>query len=115
MNKIYPELNLRIQEMADGDSEFQSELTEAIYQGLLELQEKYTQGVMEEDEWIIQQIRHKVKPTLTMFGFGDILEDLQEGKDILETVGFGDAFLSHAGKFMVKLEIAIDRVYQLTQ
>lgn len=115
MTQIYPELNLRILEMSEGDEEFQSELTHAIYNGLIDLQTKYREGVEAKNEIIIQQIRHKLKPTLSMFEFDDLIEELQYGKEILESKGFDEDFNNHFAKITTKLVVAIDRVFQLTQ
>ena len=60
MNQIYTELPSRINEMAEGDEEFKLELTNAIFNGLRELKEKYTEGILEHDVIKIQQIRHKL-------------------------------------------------------
>lgn len=115
MTQIYPELNLRILEMSEGDEEFQSELTHAIYNGLLDLQTKYREGVTAKNEIIIQQIRHKLKPTLSMFEFDDLIEELQNGKEILESRGFNEDFDVHFASLNTKLEVAIERVFILTQ
>ncbi len=111
----YPELNQRILEMSEGDEEFRIELTIAIYNGLLELQAKYLEGLEEKNEIILQQIRHKLKPTLSMFEFSDLIEELQNGKEILESQGFGEEFILHFESLNSKLEVAVERVHQLTQ
>ncbi|MFN3996439.1 hypothetical protein [Algoriphagus sp.] len=113
MSSFYPELNLRILEMAEGDEEFRIELTSAIYNGLVELQSKYSEGIEEKDEIKIQQIRHKIKPTLSMFEFEDLTECLTEGKSILESEGFGNAAKAHFQVFSQKVEIAIAEVNRL--
>lgn len=115
MKQIYPELNLRILEMSEGDEEFQSELTHAIYNSLLDLKTKYSEGVTAKNEIIIQQIRHKLKPTLSMFEFEDLIEELQNGKEILESRGFNEDFDIHFESFNIRLEAAIERVFLLTQ
>jgi hypothetical protein len=116
MEQIYPELNLRILEMSEGDLDFQKQLTLAIYSGLLELKENYIEGSTEKDDYKIQQIRHKLKPTLTMFELIDIIDELQAGKDIIENEGFaGNEFKAHYLKLLEILDIAINRVYKLTQ
>jgi len=110
MSLAYPELNQHILDMAEGDEEFREDLTKAIHSGLIELQEKYAEGKQLKDDVIIQQIRHKVKPTLAMFGFDDLSEILIAGKDIIETSGFGDEFDSHFSLFQRKLKVAIQEV-----
>lgn len=113
MSSFYPELNQRILEMAEGDDEFRLELTSAIYNGLIELQSKYGEGIEERDEVKIQQIRHKIKPTLSMFEFDDLIDSLSEGKVILESQGFGEAASNHFQDFLQKVKIAIAEVNDL--
>jgi len=116
MEQIYPDLDQRIYDMSEGDVEFQKELTLAIYHGLAELKEKYGEGSSEKDDLKIQQIRHKMKPTLSMFEFSQIIEELQIGKEIIESEGFdGAIFEAHYQNLQEKLDIAIKRVYDLTQ
>ncbi|MFC5623605.1 hypothetical protein [Algoriphagus winogradskyi] len=115
MEQIYPELEQLISEMTDGDSEFKKELTFAIHKGLLELKEVYAEGSIEKNEVKLQQIRHKLKPTLAMFELFHITEELQNGKEIIENQGFEcPEFAIHYENLQSKLEIAIKRVFELT-
>lgn len=113
MSNCYPELNQRILEMAEGDDEFRVELTSAIYTGLLELQEVYTEAVLAKDETRIQQIRHKIKPTLSMFEFDQLADALQQGKEILDSEGFGTAFEAHFQIFLTNVGEALAEVERL--
>lgn len=114
MEQIYPDLNLLISDMADGDKEFEKELTSAIHKGLLELKSVYSEGSSEKNEVKLQQIRHKIKPTLAMFELTQIVDELQTGKEIIESQGFeGSDFPSHYQKLQEKLDIAIKRVFDL--
>lgn len=113
MSNYYPELNQRILEMAEGDDEFRIELTSAIYNGLLELQAKYSEAISEKDEVKIQQIRHKIKPTLSMFEFDHLADSLSEGKVILESEGFGKAFEVHFQDLQKKIQVALVEVSRL--
>lgn len=116
MQQIYPDLDQLISDMADGDKEFQLELTVAIHRGLVELKEIYSIGSSEKNEVKIQQIRHKLKPTLSMFELSHIIEELQIGKDIIEGEGFDAvAFSTHYQNLNNKLDLAIKRVFELTQ
>lgn len=115
MKHNYPELNLRILEMSEGDEEFQMELTNAIHNGLLELQMKYKEGLEDKNEKTIQLIRHKIKPTLSMFEFNDLSDELLNGKEILESKGFCEELDIHCQNLNRMLEIAIERVFQLTR
>jgi hypothetical protein len=116
MEQIYPELNQLIFDMSEGDEEFHAQLTLAIYKGLVELKEVYSEGSSKKDEVKIQQIRHKLKPTLAMFKFYHIVEELQVGKEIIESDGFdAPAFETHYQNLLEKLDVAINRVYELTK
>ena len=110
MTSNFPELNQRIEEMADGDEEFRLELTQAIHRGLIELKNVYAEGSSEKDIHKIQQIRHKLKPTLSMFDFDLLTQNLQEGKEILESSGFDDRFAIHLNQFIQHVEMAIKEV-----
>ena len=113
MSNYFTELNRLILELADGDDEFRVELISAIYSGLLELKLVYADGVAKMDKVKIQQIRHKIKPTLAMFEFVDLAVTIQEGKDILEQQGFGAAFEVHFQVFLVKVDLALEEVSSL--
>ncbi|MDX5339123.1 MAG: hypothetical protein LPK25_08850 [Cyclobacteriaceae bacterium] len=115
MTQIYTELPKRISEMAEGDEEFKSELTQAIFTGLIELKEKYAEGLKDHDMVKIQQIRHKVKPTLSMFDLEPLSISLQEGKEILESEGFSSKFQHHFQDFFSKVEQAIAEVGNLVK
>ena len=110
MIKLYPELNRKLLEISEGDEEFKFELAKAIHNGLIELKSIYSKGYQEKDDVIIQQIRHKVKPTLAMFEFEDLIVEIQKGKEILEREGFSENFSSHVSDLDRLVEIAIYNV-----
>jgi len=110
MSNFYPELNRRILEISEGDEEFRRELTSAIYNGLIELQTRYGEGIEEKDEVKIQQIRHKINPTLSMLEFDDLIEGLNVGKTIIESRGFGEELSIHYQDFSQKVKKAISEV-----
>lgn len=106
-----PPLNFeKINEMTDGDADFKAELVIAIYNSLIELKDTYIEGAANEDEETIQEIRHKVKPSLQMFEVNPLNDILSEGKDIIESSGFGPEFLAHFEKFLDAVQEAIDFV-----
>lgn len=113
MIQLYPGLNNKILEIADGDEEFRLELIQAIKNGLIELKSIYIIGNEEKDEIKIQQIRHKVKPTLTMFDFEDLATEIQKGKLILENEGFSENFSIHVSTLEQLLDGAISQVNSL--
>lgn len=103
-----PPLNLdRIEEMSEGDAEFKAELISALFNSLHELKEKYILGAREQNTVLIQEIRHKVKPSLALFEMHDLSKIVYEGKDILEESGFSIAFRDHLIIFKHQVDAAI--------
>ncbi len=100
MNRIPPVNFDRIDEMAEGDMEFRNELITAIHNSLIELKEKYLEGSEEENIETIQQIRHKVKPTLALFEIEKLNDVVLNGKTIIEENGFKGPFLTHLEEFL---------------
>ncbi|WP_296705032.1 hypothetical protein [Algoriphagus sp.] len=110
MIQLYPGLNNKILEIAEGDEDFRIELIQAIHNGLIELKAVYSKGHEEKDEVVIQQIRHKLKPTLVMFDFEDLVSEIQKGKVILESEGFTENYSTHVLELNRLLEGAICEV-----
>ena len=100
----------RIEEMSEGDAEFKAELVSALYKSLSELKERYLERAELQDIEIISQIRHKVKPALSLFEINILNDIIQEGKDILTEKGFNEDFMSHLEKFLDAVQDAIDQV-----
>lgn len=115
MTFLYPGLIKKITEVAEGDSEFQEELTVAIFLGLKELKKVYSEGCFEKSKDKIQKIRHKHWPTMILFDFQFIVHSLQEGKELLELRGFDEVFDKHFSQLMLHLEAAILEVEELTK
>lgn len=106
-----PPINIdRVDEMAEGDNDFKSELIFAIYNSLTELKEKYLEGAEQNDQEIIQQIRHKVKPTLALFEIDRLNEIVISGKEIIEKNGFEGPFHPHMEEFLDAVQEALDHV-----
>lgn len=114
MSNNQSELDEIIFKVAEGDLEFKQELTLAIYNALLELQNKYVEATHEKNESKILQIRHKLKPTLIMFNFHSIMDELKIGKEILSQKGFDKSFQTHFLSLNEKLNLAISEVHSLT-
>lgn len=110
MQQIPPVSFDKIEEMTEGDAEFKAELISAIYFSLQELRQKYIEGAANHDTVIIQEIRHKVKPSLALFDMILLNEIIQDGKNIIENQGFNEAFMEHFDKFLDAVEDAIDYV-----
>ncbi len=100
----------KIEEMTEGDAEFKAELVSAIYFSLQELRDKYIEGAENQDQVIIQEIRHKVKPSLALFDMTLLSEIILDGKEIIEEQGFNEAFMVHFDKFLDAVQDSIDYV-----
>ncbi|MFD2201185.1 hypothetical protein [Shivajiella indica] len=100
----------KIDEMTDGDADFKAELVSAIFNSLVELRDVYIQGASLENEDTIQEIRHKVKPSLALFEINELNELLNEGKELIEEKGFGPEFLQHLDRFLDVVQEVIDYV-----
>lgn len=90
----------KIEEMVEGDEEFRTQLLEAIMVAVKELQESYIKGIDTKIEEIIKQARHKIKPTLTLFGLRALASTLGDGKQLIAKGGFEQDFRDHKNKFL---------------
>lgn len=90
----------KIEDMVEGDEDFRSQLLEAIIVAIRELQESYIKGIDSKKEEIIKQARHKIKPTLTLFGLKALSITLGEGKQLILKGGLGQDLISHKAKFL---------------
>ena len=89
----------KVEEMAEGDPDFKSELLQALYTSIQDLQTKYVAGLSSRSEEALQQARHKIKPTITLFQLKKIQSVLSEGKAIVSTKGFA-ALGQHESEFI---------------
>lgn len=111
-----PPINLeKIDIMTEGDAEFKTELVLALYNSLNELKERYILGAREQDATVIQEIRHKVKPSLSLFEMHELTRIVYEGKDILEENGFSPAFRDHLILFKQQVDQAIAYIKPLVE
>lgn len=90
----------KIEEMVEGDEDFRTQLLEAILVAVKELQVSYLNGIEMEKEDIIKQARHKIKPTLTLFGLKALGSTLGEGKQLILKGGLNQDLNSHKTKFL---------------
>ncbi|MGY6523240.1 MAG: hypothetical protein ACXIUD_16025 [Mongoliitalea sp.] len=111
-----PPINLeKIDIMTEGDAEFKNELVLALYNSLNELKDRYIIGAREQNMITIQEIRHKVKPSLSLFEMHELTRVVYEGKDILEENGFSPAFRDHLIVFKQQVDQAIDYIKPLIE
>jgi hypothetical protein len=93
----------RVEEMAEGDMEFRAELLQAIYTSILDLKTKYVEGISLHSEEILQQARHKIKPTVSLFELKRLNAILQEGKTLVSLNGFKEMD-NHQNQFIKAAE-----------
>ncbi|WP_194775576.1 hypothetical protein [Pararhodonellum marinum] len=91
---------LKVDEMAEGDNEFRNELLEAIYHSIEDLRISYQFALATQNLEAIQQARHKVKPSLYLFGLDQLADILQKGKEMMESDGFSDEIELHRLEFI---------------
>lgn len=107
MSKKAP-INLsKVDEMSYDDADFKAELIIALFNSLQELKEKYLLGASLQNTRIIQNIRHKVKPTLEIFELDDLYDVIYQGRDLMDSEGFSENFSSHLRIFEEKVNEAI--------
>ncbi|EPR65435.1 hypothetical protein [Cyclobacterium qasimii] len=89
----------KIEEMVEDDLDFRNQLLDAIEIAIEELEGAYIKGVDEEDLECIKQARHKIKPTLGLFGLKRLTNILANGKKMLEENGFANNMEAHLVEF----------------
>ncbi|EON79345.1 hypothetical protein ADIS_0147 [Lunatimonas lonarensis] len=90
----------KVEEMVEGDEEFRTQLFQAIQVAIRELQDTYAKGIMLKDMDMIRQARHKIKPTLFLFGLETLNRTLSDGKRLMSAGGMDQDFSDHLRSFM---------------
>jgi len=94
-----------ITEMAEGDKEFESQLLEAMVISVTDLKHKYALGLESADEEMVSQARHKIKPSLELFGLSRLEAIMGKGKELIETLGIGHiSIAAHREEFLVAVD-----------
>ncbi|WP_143961072.1 hypothetical protein [Litoribacter populi] len=103
-------------DMAEGDKDFENELLDAIITSVQDLRDKYSTGLDNADDEMIMQARHKIKPTLSLFGLDKLTNILNEGKEIIEGQGFGaPAIQPHREEFMIATGELLEELTSIQQ
>lgn len=102
----------KVEEMAEGDADFQAELLQAIYTSIQDLKSKYIEGLSTRNEDTLQQARHKIKPTLSLFELKRIHTVLLEGKTIVSSKGF-EALADHEARFLKAAEDLLEDLQEV--
>jgi len=97
-------------EMAEGDKEFETELLDAIINSVKDLRKKYSDGIMMQSEDVIMQARHKIKPTLTLFGLDKLSTIIEEGKSILSNGMRGAETDRHTEEFFEAVDELLEEL-----
>lgn len=102
--KTNENINLnKVEEVAEGDKEFQSQLLLAIQTSLEDLKLRYLEGLASKNETILQQARHKIKPTLSLFELKRLSSVLRQGK-MLDLSINPDKVKAHQQDFLAAID-----------
>lgn len=102
--KTNKNINLdRVEEVAEGDKEFQSQLLLAIQTSLEDLKSRYLEGLASKNETILQQARHKIKPTLSLFELKRLSAILRQGKTLDLSIN-PDIVKAHREDFLAAID-----------
>ena len=83
----------------NNDLVFRNQLLDAIEIAVEELEGAYIKGIGEENLECIKQARHKIKPTLSLFGLKRLTNILSIGKKKLAEDGFVNDMDAHVKEF----------------
>ncbi|WP_209332604.1 hypothetical protein [Lunatimonas salinarum] len=101
----------KVEDMVEGDEEFRTQLFQAIVVAVKELRETYSKGITQKNPDLIRQARHKIKPTLFLFGLEVVNRTLSEGKRLIGGAGGLDQDLTdHLAKFMQNTQDLLEEV-----
>ena len=100
----------KVEDMVEGDEEFRTQLFQAILVAVKELRDTYSKGITQKDPDLIRQARHKIKPTLFLFGLEAINRTLSEGKRLIASDGFDQDLREHLDKFMQNTQTLLEEV-----
>ena len=89
----------KIEVMVEDDLDFRNQLLDAIEIAIEELKSAYIKGIEEEDLHCIKQARHKIKPTLGLFGLKRLTHILANGKRMMAENGFDNDMEAHLSEF----------------
>ena len=100
MEKNYINIDFKkIEDMVEDDLDFQNQLLDAIEIAVQELESAYLKGIAENDLNGIKMARHKIKPTLGLFGLHRISHILSTGKKLMEEGNFNSCLDVHKEEF----------------
>ncbi|MCC5936648.1 MAG: hypothetical protein JJU34_05155 [Lunatimonas sp.] len=100
----------KVEDMVEGDDEFRTQLFQAILVAVKELRDTYSKGIIQKDPDLIRQARHKIKPTLFLFGLEAINRTLSEGKRLIASDGLDQDLSEHLDKFMQNTQDLMEEV-----
>ncbi|MBI0397750.1 hypothetical protein [Cyclobacterium marinum] len=100
MEKNYTNIDFtKIEEMVEDDVDFRNQLLDAIEIAVEELETTYLKGIENKDSNSIKLARHKIKPTLGLFGLQRLSNILSEGKKLMEEGNFNSCLEGHMEDF----------------
>ncbi|MDO6436051.1 hypothetical protein Q4534_01475 [Cyclobacterium sp. 1_MG-2023] len=100
MDKNYTNIDFtKIEDMVEDDLDFRNQLLDAIEIAVEELETTYLKGIEDKDSNSIKLARHKIKPTLGLFGLQRLSHILSEGKKLMEEGNFNSCLDAHKEEF----------------
>ena len=100
MEKNYTNIDYKkIEDMVEDDLDFRNQLLDAIEIAVEELETTYLKGIEDKDAESIKMARHKIKPTLGLFGLKRLSQLLSEGKKLMEEGNFNSCLDEHKEEF----------------
>ncbi|WP_137403870.1 hypothetical protein [Echinicola rosea] len=104
----------KVHEMSEGDLEFQKELLQAIASSVEELKDRYTEAMVQRDEDLLHQARHKVRPTVTIFELRNLSQVLDEGKQVIRHDESEDKVNDHHDQFLKAIDELLREIYEMS-
>lgn len=90
----------KVEDMVEGDDEFRHQLFQAIQVAIKELQVAYIAGIKAREFTLLRQARHKIKPTLQLFGLSPVSRVLGEGKRLIASGASNEELAEHLQRFI---------------
>jgi hypothetical protein len=100
----------KIDELVEGDKEFQNQLLDAIITAIKELEVTYMNALDQKCANTLRLARHKIKPTVGMFELNRLAVVLQEGKYLMAKNGIAEELEAHKHAF---LQVTSDLLQEL--
>lgn len=100
----------KIEDMVEDDAEFRNQLLNAIVTAVEELESTYVNGIDAKDTDCVKQARHKIKPTLGLFGLKRLSHILSNGKKLMAEDKFDTWADTHKEELKLATRAVVEEV-----